>query len=277
MRSKSHLIPMVLAGCAGFAAQSALAGPSGYPAAPPPQGIYTAGTVMVRLGASYVEPDEDVLSNSQSFIVDDPATEDVEEVIRVDVFSQVELDDNTTWYFSAVWLPIEHFGLEIYYSSDANHDATLSSSVEFTGSFSTGIGDFDSHITSLFANWYPLNPTCLIQPYVGVGISYVNIEQEFLRPVFRDGLGSSGLLDFGSDLGWTAQIGVDFNFGRNNGWQINASAMYVNAQPEIFIGYDVTAQPAGFEDPVFLPVRVRDDMDFDPWMFNLGVGYRFSF
>ncbi|WP_323844678.1 OmpW/AlkL family protein [Microbulbifer magnicolonia] len=282
MRLKSLLIPMAVAGYAVFAAQPALAGPSGYPVQQPSPGIYTAGTVLVRIGASYVEPDDDVFVGSQTFVTDDPDTDPVEEV-PVDVFTSIDLDDDTTWYISGVWLPIEHFGLELYFNADANLDATLNSTArttggQFIGDFSEGIGDFDTFTTSVFVNWYPLNPTCLIQPYVGVGFSYVDIEQDFLRPVFRDEVGDNfGLLDFGSDFTWTAQIGVDFNFGRDNGWQVNVSAMYVDAQPDIFIGYDTETLVPGFVDEVILPVRVRDEMDLDPWMFNLGVGYRFSF
>ncbi|MFC6632082.1 OmpW/AlkL family protein [Microbulbifer taiwanensis] len=283
MRLKSLLIPMALAGYAGFAAQPALAGPSGYPVQQPSPGIYTAGTVMLRVGASYVEPDDNVFSGTQVFSVADPAIENpvASDFVNVNVFTDVDLDDDTTWYISGVWLPIEHLGIELYLSADANLDATLTSIASTGGSsfgsFSQGVGDFDTYTTSLFANWYPMSPTCLIQPYVGLGVSYVDIEQEFLRPVFRDQFGEFGLLDFGSDFTWTAQVGVDFNFGRDNGWQINASAMYVDAEPDIYIGYDTETLVPGFSDSIILPVRVRDELDMSPWMFNLGVGYRFSF
>ncbi|SHE78617.1 Outer membrane protein W [Microbulbifer donghaiensis] len=280
MRLKSLLIPLAMAGYAGFAAHPALAGPSGYPAPPPPQGIYTAGTFMVRIGASFVDPDDDVLSHRQVFVTDDPTTDPVE-AVPVDVFTKVDLDDDTTWYVSGVWLPIEHFGIELNVSVDANLEATLFSSAstggEFIGSFSERIGDFDTYTTSLYANWYPMNPTCLIQPYVGLGVSYVDIEEDFLRPVFRDGRERFGLVDFGSDFNWTAQVGVDFNFGRDSGWQVNLAAMYVRARPDISIGYDTETFVPGFGDSVILPVRVRDELDMDPWIVNLGVGYRFSF
>ncbi|SDZ86763.1 OmpW/AlkL family protein [Microbulbifer marinus] len=281
MRLKSLLIPLAMAGYAGFAALPALAGPSGYPEPPPPQGIYTAGTVMVRIGASYVEPDDRFRFGRQTFVTDDPTTDPIEEV-PVDVRTALDLDNDTTWYVSAVWLPIEHFGVELFASVDANLDATLFSSAsttdgEFIGDFSQGIGDFDTYITSLYANWYPMSPTCLIQPYVGLGFSYVDIEQDFLRPVFREGRERFGLIDFGSDFNWTAQVGVDFNFGPDNGWQVNLSAMYVRARPDIFIGYDTETFVPGFGDSVILPVRVRDELDLDPWLVNLGVGYRFSF
>lgn len=282
MRLKPLLIPLALAGCAGLAVQTAVAGPSGFPE---PMPTYSAGAIMVRIGAAYVEPDEDVYSGVQSFIVDDPATDSVVEQVPVDVLTTVSLDDATTWYISAVWVPIEHFGVELYHYNDAGHDATLFSRAtttgDFIGDFSANIGDFDSYTTSLFANWYPLDPNCLIQPYVGLGAAYVDIEEDFVRNVFNDDGFRHGVLGFGSDFSWTAQIGVDFNFGPGSAWQVNASAMYVDAQPELSLGYDTETSLASFADPLnqpaILPVRIRDDMDFDPWMFNLGIGYKFSF
>ncbi|MCX2780032.1 OmpW/AlkL family protein [Microbulbifer thermotolerans] len=281
MRLKSLLVPLAMAVFTGLAAPSVLAGPSGYPVQAPPQGIYTAGTVLVRIGAAYIEPDnKDVYEGTQSFLVEDPSGDVVGEV-PVDVFTRVNLDDDTTWYISGVWLPIEHFGLELYFAADGSHDASLFSSARsegaFVGDFSTGISDFDSYTTSLYANWYPMDPTCLIQPYVGIGVSYVDFEDEFIRPVFRAFGEEFGVLRLGSDFNWSAQVGVDFNFGRDNGWLINLSAMYVKSDPSLELGYDTTTQPAGFGESVVLPVRIRSDLDFDPWIINLGVGYRFSF
>lgn len=278
MRFKPLLIPLAVAGCAGLAAQSAVAGPSGYPVqAPPPK-----NSIMVRIGAAYVEPDSNALSTRQRFIADDPTTDPIEEV-PIDVGVDIDLDDDTTWYISIAWKPLEHFGLELYHYDDASHDATLHSDAfvrrDFLGDFTADIGDFDTDTTSLLFNWYPLGPNCLIQPYVGIGAAYLDIDQDWLRPVFgRDASGNRrGLITFGSDFSWTAQIGVDFNFGLENTWQINASAMYVDASPNINIGFDTETLVPGFGDSVILPVRIRHDLDVDPWMFNLGVGYKFSF
>lgn len=284
MRFKPLLIPLAVAGCAGLAAQSAVAGSSGYPiqAAPAFNGAF-----MIRVGAAYVEPDDNVLSTVQSFVVDDPSTgtddDPIVEQVPVDVGVDLDLDDDTTWYISAVYMPMEHWGIELYHYNDASHDATLYSRAysgsTFIGDFSGDVGDFDSYTTSLFANWYPLSANCLIQPYVGIGMAYVDIENDFLRPVFDDGPDnfSSGLITFGSDFSWTAQVGVDFNFGPGSAWQINASAMYVDASPDISLGFNGEVLPPDFGASVTLPVRIRDELDMDPWMFNLGVGYKFSF
>lgn len=283
MRSKPLLIPLALAGCAGLAAQPVLAGPSGYPAQAP---AYSP-SVAVRVGAAFVEPDnKTVFSEIEFFIVDDPATEE-EEAIPIDLFNRVRVDDDTTWYISGVWKPLEHWGLELYYANEADLEADFFSAAtalptettpgEFIGEFAIDLGDFETSITSLYANWYPLSYTCLIQPYVGIGVTYVDIDQDFLRPVFRDEFGIPiGLVDFGSDFSWTAQVGVDINFGIDSAWQINASVMYVDAEPDLSLGFNTETAPSFFEEPASLPIRIRDEMNMDSWIFNLGVGYRFS-
>lgn len=278
MRSKPLLTPLALAACAGLAAQPVFAGPSGFPQ--PAQEPRSAGAFVVRIGASYVDVDDDVFATSQSFVADDPSTDPVE-AVPVDVGVELNLDDDTTWYISAAWMATDHWGVELYHSNHASLEADLYSDAfsgnTFIGDFSEGIGDFDTYTTSLYANWYPLDANCLIQPYVGIGGGYVDIEEDFTRPVFSDEFGDYGLLGFGSDFSWTAQVGVDFNFGRDSAWQINASAMYVDASPDLQLGFDTVTEVPGFGEAAVLPIRIRDEMDLDPWIFNLGVGYKFSF
>ena len=265
MRTKSILLPLAIAAAA---------------AATPALAQYNEGSVLVRIGASYVDPDDDVFGVTQSFLADDPTTDDVEDV-PVDITSTLSLDDDTTWFISFAWMAADHWGVELYHSHSADLDAYSTVSVfaedVVTNTASGSIGDFETNTTSLFANWYPLDSTCLIQPYVGVGVSYLDIEQDYLRPVYVDDDVDVGLVTFGSDFSWTAQLGVDFNFGRDSAWQVNVSAMYVDASPELELGYNQPANVPSFVEPDFLPLRVRQDIDIDPWIFNLGVGYKFSF
>ncbi|MFD1216319.1 MULTISPECIES: OmpW/AlkL family protein [Microbulbifer] len=277
MNLKRLYLPLCMVGFAGLAAQPAYS-----------QSAYD-GSVLIRVGASYVEPDKHVYSEHLPFYADDPLTGTtdvpIDEMVPADVFVDVDLDDDTTWYISAAWMAADHWGVELYHSHSADLSASLYSDAYAEGmvmnEFTAGIGDFETNTTSLLANWYPLDASCLIQPYVGVGVSYVDIDQDFVRPVFDDQYGREGYLNFGSEFGWTAQIGVDFNFGRDSAWQVNASAMYVSANPEFEMGYNTPVSVPSFTnpvtDPAIYPVRIKDDLDMDPWIFNLGVGYKFSF
>ncbi|SDJ53900.1 OmpW/AlkL family protein [Microbulbifer yueqingensis] len=283
MRLKPLLIPLAVAVNAGLAAQSALAGPSGYPVqAPPPPSGYIAGSMIVRAGAAWVDPDEDYRT-FQGFLADNPSTDPVESV-PIDVGVGLDIDDETTWFISGTYIFMDHWALELYWESDAGLDATLSSAAfvadtgEFIGAFSEGLGEFDYSTVSLYLDWFFLDPSCLWQPYVGIGIAYTNIDEDFIRGVTRvEGGRDHGLINFGSDTSWTAQVGVDLAFGRDDTWIVNASAMYVDSEPDLELGFNTFTRPADFGEPVELPVRIRDELQIDPWIFNLGVGYKFSF
>lgn len=283
MRFKPLLIPMAVAGFAGLAAQTALAGPSGYPVVEPTPPVWGAGTFAVRVGAAYVDPDEDGLGQVITTFVDDPLTEDVVEEIPLDVGAFVDLDDDTSWFINATYVFMDHWAVELYHANDVSFEGGLFSDAffdgEFIGEFSQDLGDFDSYFTSFFVDWYFLDPTCLWQPYVGLGVNYTDIEEQFIRPVFRnDNRWGAGKIGFGSDFSWTAQVGVDVVLGRESNWVINASAMYVDASPEFSIGFDTETDLPDFEDPVVTSVRIRnEELDLDPWIFNLGIGYKFSF
>ncbi|WP_237058573.1 OmpW/AlkL family protein [Microbulbifer sediminum] len=283
MRLKPLLIPLAVAVNAGLAAQSALAGPSGYPVqTPPPPSGYIAGSTIIRAGAAWVDPDEDYRT-VQSFLADDPSTDEVESV-PIDVGVGLDIDDETTWFISGTYIFMDHWAIELYWESEASLDAVLRSDAvvadtnEFIGEFSEGLGDFDYSTVSLYLDWFFLDPSCLWQPYVGIGVAYTNIDEDFVRGVTRvDGARDHGLISFGSDFSWTAQVGVDFAFGRDDTWIINASAMYVDSEPDLDLGFNTFTRPADFGEPAELPVRIRDELQLDPWIFNLGVGYKFSF
>ncbi|AOS98376.1 Outer membrane protein W precursor [Microbulbifer aggregans] len=282
MRFKPLLIPMAVAGFAGLAAQSALAGPSGYPVVQSTPPVWGAGTFAVRVGAAYVDPDEDTVSNVTTSFLDDPTTEEVEE-IPLDVGTFIDIDDDTSWFISATYVFLDHWAVELHYADDVSFEGSLFSDAffdgEFIGEFTQDLGDFDTNYTKLFVDWYFLDPTCLWQPYVGLGAVYTDVDEDFIRPVFtNDNRWGAGKIGVGSDFSWAAQVGVDVVLGRESNWIVNASAMYLDASPDFSIGFDTETDIPGFDDPVVSSVRVRDaDLDLDAWSFNLGIGYKFNF
>ncbi|WP_308366999.1 MULTISPECIES: OmpW family outer membrane protein [unclassified Microbulbifer] len=275
MRLKFLLVCVAAAACAGLVAQAALAD-------------YKEGDIIIRGGASFVEPDDDqIISRRIPFLVeedveDDPATVNVLGTVDMD------LDDDTTWYVSGVWLFRDHWGLELHHVNDASLEADLDTFAiaggSVVGSARVGLGNFDIHVTSLFINWYPLDPSCLIQPYVGLGVNYTDIDRgpnfKQVRSVFGSGATfANGILNLGSDFGGAAQVGVDFLLGYDSNWIVNASAIYADSEPDLELGYGlpVTGLPAPFPASTTVPVRISGDFDYSPWMLNLGVGYKFIF
>lgn len=103
---------------------------------------------------------------------------------------------------------------------------------------------------TLTAQWHFL-PRQSINPYVGAGINYTIFYDE------KSGDVSS--ISYDNTFGWALQAGVDISVG--DGWFINADVK------KLFINTDVTVDAGG--------TQVKADVDIDPWIFGLGVGYRF--
>ncbi len=260
MRTKSLLLPLAIAAAS---------------ATSPAFADFNGGDFIVRVGAAYMETDDSVFSESTVVLVEDP--NDPLATIPVDVGDALDLDDDTTWFINGTFFVADHWAVELYHMNSADLDATYSTfaiSDEFDIRSSDGLGDFETSVTSLYVDWYPVCVESWVQPYIGIGFNYTDIEQDFLRPVFSDQGVDYGLVNFGSSFGWTAQVGVDIEFGRDANWLFNASAMYVDADPEIEVGVDNVILSNGL---VLESVRYKDDLEMDSWIFNLGVGYKFSF
>ncbi len=92
------------------------------------------------------------------------------------------------------------------------------------------------------------------KPYVGAGVQYIHF--------FSEGNSGAGLgnakINLDDAFGFTLQAGVDVSLG--GGWYLNADIK------KTFI--DTEASWSG--------TAVTADVDIDPWIYSLGVGYRFN-
>jgi outer membrane protein len=124
--------------------------------------------------------------------------------------------------------------------------------VEATG---TSLGRVD-----LGSVWL-LPPTVLLQyhhpmphgfkPYVGAGVNYT---------VFFDEDAPGGTvtsIDYENSFGWALQFGVDYML--NDHWLINVDVK------KLFLSTDVSLNNGA----------ITADVDIDPWIVGMGIGYRF--
>lgn len=277
MKMTPILTAMAIAVSTTVGSQQALAGPSGYAppvAAPPP--VWGAGTAGIRVGGAYVSPDDD----------DDDLRFRRLEMFDGDGFrAELDADDEWTWQISGFWIPIEHWGLELNYidGTDADTDLVLRDEffigpdivVDDTVRF-RDIGDFEANMSNLFVNWYPMDPNCLTQVYVGLGVNYTDFDGDRFRvglfddPDFDGDFDDvDGRLELGHSWGVAAQVGVDWVFGRDSNWLANAALMYIDSDTDLTFRF-IDRTTGGTID------RVRADYDYNPWVFNLGLGYKFS-
>lgn len=87
------------------------------------------------------------------------------------------------------------------------------------------------------------------KPYVGAGINYTHF--------FNTDAGSLNSVKYDDSFGGALQAGVDVPIQGN--WYANLDVK------KVFISTTATFSPSG----------VRADVDIDPWLIGVGVGYRF--
>jgi outer membrane protein len=96
---------------------------------------------------------------------------------------------------------------------------------------------------------YHFMPAKVISPYVGAGLNYTlfyNVDP-----------GSYSSVKYDSGFGYALQAGMDYKLDTH--WMLNADVK------KIFLNTDVSVNGGA----------VTADVDLDPWVIGLGVGYRF--
>ena len=89
------------------------------------------------------------------------------------------------------------------------------------------------------------------RPYVGAGINYTHF--------FNEENSNATRLEFENSIGYALQVG--FDYGVNEHWALNFEVK------KMFIDSDVQ-----FQSP---SLRFNSDVNIDPWVFGMGVAYRF--
>ncbi|WP_193161646.1 OmpW/AlkL family protein [Microbulbifer hainanensis] len=218
------------------------------------------GEFFVRIGSSYVDPNGD--ATPLKFAV----------LQHWDLYNTTwEFNSDTTWNVSAVWRPMEHWGVELVQVGDAQYDIDLAHFTAIPGRDVIPLGDFKVSSSTAFINWYPLGADCLGRPYFGIGVNYTdfrdgNLSREFSDYLIDTDLATGrGSFNLGYSWGWATQLGVDFTYSHDTPFLANLSVLYFQS--------DTTAR-------VIFPTRLghdhlRSDVDYDPWVVNLSIGYKF--
>lgn len=218
------------------------------------------GDFVVRIGGSYIHPDDE--STSLKFRV----------LQHWDLYNTTwEIDSAKTWQISGAWRPAEYWGVELLHINGADYDVDLDYFTGSPGTESIGLGDFKASSTLAFVNWYMLDANCLGRPYIGAGINYtdfydVDIDRDFSNFLVDSGL-ATGAAEFnlGHSWDWAIQAGVDFSFSRNSGLLVNASVLYFLSDTDARVTFPTEL---GHN-------RLYAQFDYDPWIVNLGIGYKF--
>lgn len=151
----------------------------------------------------------------------------------------VDVDDGEALGITAAYMLTDSIGLELLAATPFNHDVTAVGLGK--------IGDTDQLPPTLSLQWVPQLNMGGFQPYVGVGVNYTT---------FFDEQSSLGDLKLDDSWGIAWQAGVDFQVHDN--WLLNAAVWNIDIDTEVKLnGAEVGS------------------VEIDPWVYMLGLGYRF--
>lgn len=211
---------------------------------------YEQGDIVFRAGIATVVPggDSDAIE-----LPTDPVT-----VLP----GGVDVDNGTAISLIATWMMSDNWGVELLAATPFEHDIDLVDLPIAAGS--------TKHLPpTVSIQWYPRGAMEGWQPYLGLGVNYTTFFSEDVDSELGAVLG--GLLDVTSaklsledSVGLAAQAGVDIPF--NDKWALNLGVWYIDIGTTADI--DVTTGSGA-------NATVSFDVDIDPWVYNIGVAYKF--
>jgi len=209
---------------------------------------YEKGDIIIRAGAANVAPDA---SSDPIRIPTDPPT-----VLP----NGVDVDDDTQLFVTGTYMLSNRWGVELLASTPFEHDINLVDAPIAAGS--------TRHLPpTVTVNWYPRGGAEGWQPFLGAGLNYTFFWDEQVDPQLEAALGDIvGLpgplpadLSLSSSWGLALRGGVDVPIAEN--WALSASMYWIDIDTEATLSTDVA--------------NVNFDVEIDPYVWMLGVAYRF--
>lgn len=142
-----------------------------------------------------------------------------------------------------------------FFTDNIAAELTLTVSEHDVDAKNTAVGKYDLGDVKLLPPTltlqYHLIPDGKFRPYIGAGVNYTVF--------FDDDPGTATSIDYDNAFGFALQAGVDV--GINENWAINFDVK------KIWLDTDVSARTA--------LGTVKTEVDIDPWLFGIGLAYRF--
>lgn len=207
------------------------------------------GDIIVRAGIGTVAPD----ASSDAIVLPAPVGT---------LPGGVDVDNDTQLSIIGTWMLSDRWGLELLASTPFEHDIDVVDLGIRAGS--------TRHLPpTLSLQWYPRGGMDGWQPYLGAGVNYTLFFDEDIGGDLGGALGNllgvtSADLSLDDSVGVALSAGVDIPV--NDRWMLNAGVWWVDigTSADIDVGFaDGSRATVGF------------DVDIDPWVYNIGIAYRF--
>ncbi|MDI3368218.1 MULTISPECIES: OmpW/AlkL family protein [Pseudomonas] len=212
--------------------------------AAPAAHAYQAGDMILRAGAITTAPNES--SGDLKF--------DGNKVSG----TKATLDSDTQLGLTFAYMLTDHIGLELLAATPFKHTVGVKG---LGGGLDGKLADIKQLPPTLSLQYYPMEPNSRFQPYAGVGINYTLFFDEDLSSARKQqGFSNLKLQD---SVGIAGQLGMDYMLTDN--LLVNASVWYVDIDTK-----------ASVNGPTALGYsKTRVDVDVDPWVYMVGLGYKF--
>lgn len=207
-----------------------------------PAMAHQSGDFIVRMGGIKVVPD----ASSDAF---DPALPAVGGL-------EVDVDDDTQLGLTFAYMVTDNIGVELVGATPFTHDIILD-----TGGSGVVIGETSHLPPTLLAQFYApqLGP---MRAYLGAGVNYTLFFDESIDDAVVSPLVGGADVDvkLSNSVGFAWEVGADFLI--NDNWLLNASVWNIDIDTEARLYVN--------------DARVdKIDVEIDPWVYMVGVGYRF--
>ncbi|WP_347507463.1 OmpW/AlkL family protein [Pseudomonas anguilliseptica] len=207
---------------------------------------HQAGDIIVRAGAITVDPQE---SSSDIWVG----------ALGTDVAgTKATLDSDTQLGLNFAYMLTNNIGIELLAATPFSHNVGVKGMPGggFAG-LNGKLGELKQLPPTLSVVYYPMDSNSAFQPYVGAGINYTWFFDTKLSSAAED-KGFSGL-DMKDSWGLAAQVGMDYMLTDN---------IMLNAQVR-YIDIETTGTTHILGD------KVKVDVDVDPFVYMVGLGYKF--
>ena len=215
---------------------------------------YEQGDWILRVGATTVDPDTD----SDNIYLPGGL------VAKADVDSDTQLGIIPAYMFT------DQFAIEVLAATPFKHDIEARGEGSIKGT-NLNAGSTKQLPPTISLQFYPRGGLSGWQPYFGAGLNYTAFFDEDVDNQLIGLLGSltggavnGADLDLDDSWGLALQAGVDIPI--NDNWAFNVGVWYL----DIDTTAEITAKADGAT-----AAKVKFDVDIDPWVYNVGIAYKF--
>ncbi len=211
---------------------------------------FEKGDWIVRVGATTVDPQESgdqlALNGSESAFIGAVGPD------------ELGLDSDTQLGLTIEYMLTQNWGLELLAATPFEHTASTTDTLS-----GLDIADI-KHLPPTLMAVYHFNHGSKFQPYIGAGINYTIFFDEDTTSEADATFATLGLtggdVELDDSWGLSAQVGFDYHL--NDKWLVNASVRWIDIETEAEIKFDGGN-------------KISADVDVDPFVYTVSVGYKF--